>query len=452
MAQARQIKLGLSCRFLGYHVAAWRHPDVPSDGALSLQHFLKVARKAEAEKIDMIFFADSVGVREDDLPPGSAARSMKNAELEPTTLLSAIAACTQNIGLVATASTSYNEPFNVARRYASLDHISGGRAGWNVVTSWSEQEAWNFGRDQHFDYDTRYAMADEFVDVVAGLWDSWEPDAFLRDKQSGLFYDPEKLHILNHQGRFYRVRGPLNSARTPQGRPIIVQAGGSEPGRDLGARAADVIYSSAHSIEKAQAYYADMKARVAAYGRDPAELLIMPGVTFYVDETMERAKAKQDLLQQLIEPQVGLSILYHHFGDLRDYDIDGPLPEPKHAKVKSLADSLYQMAQENSLTIRDVYLTVAAGNSGWTIVGTPESIVDELQNWSENNAADGFNICPATLPNGMEDVAEFILPELRARGMFRTEYEGPTLRENLGLALPELGDIVSRHGRKVVSL
>jgi FMN-dependent oxidoreductase (nitrilotriacetate monooxygenase family) len=444
MTTQRQMKLGLSCRYLGYHVAAWRHPDVPADGALQFDHFLKIARKAEAEKIDMIFFADSVGVREENLPPGSAARSMKNAELEPITLLSALAACTSNIGLVTTASTSYNEPFHIARKYASLDHISHGRAGWNIVTSWSQQEAWNFNRDEHIDYDTRYAMADEFVDVVTGLWDSWEPDAFIRDKKSGVFYDDKKLHVLDHAGRFYKVRGPLNSAYTPQGRPIIVQAGASAQGRDIGARAADVIYSSAFSLEKAQGYYADLKGRAAAYGRNPDELLIMPGVTFYVDESMEKAQAKQKMMEALIDPLLGLSILYNGFGDLSQHDIDGPVPEPKNARVRSIADNLYQMAQEKNLSIRDLYLAVAAGNSGWTIIGTPESIVDELQLWLNKGGADGFNICPATLPGGMDDVSKFILPELRSRGLFRREYEGSTLRQNLGLPMPVFGDVKGR--------
>lgn len=444
----RQMKLGLSCRYLGYHMAAWRHPDVPADGAIQFDHFLKVARMAEAEKIDMIFFADGVGIRGADEPKGSLARDMKNAELEPITLLSALAACTSHIGLVATASTSYNAPFHIARKYASLDHISKGRAGWNIVTSWSEQEAWNFNRDAHFGYDERYAMADEFVDVVAGLWDSWEPDAFLRDKESGLFYDEKKLHILNHVGKFFKVRGPLNSARTPQGRPIIVQAGASVPGRDIGARAADVIYSSNVTLDKAQAYYADMKARAKAYGRNPEELLIMPGITFYIDETMEKARAKRDLLQELIHPMIGLQTLYHGFGDLSAHDPDGPVPEPKNARVKSLADNLYAMAQEKGLSIRQLWQVAAAGNSGWTVTGTPESIADELQLYMDQGAADGFNICPATLPGGMEEVAQFLLPELRARGLFRTEYEGTTLRENLGLPMPQMGDI---RGRKKVA-
>src|SRR5579863_9629216 len=229
----RQIKLGLSMRYLGYHAAAWRHPDAEPGAASKFEHFCRVARTAEAAKFHMLFLADGIGIRARDEPPGSLCRSAQNAELEPITLLSALAAVTRRIGLVATASTTYNEPFHVARKYASLDHISGGRAGWNIVTSWSDEEARNFNRDQHLDYDTRYERATEFARVVTGLWDSWEEDAYIRDKESGLYYDPAKLHVLEHQGKHFKVRGPLNSAATPQGRPILVQAGAAEQGQAI---------------------------------------------------------------------------------------------------------------------------------------------------------------------------------------------------------------------------
>lgn len=252
------MKLGVSLRYLGYHMAAWRHPDVPADGALDFRYFLNSAKKAEAAKFDMIFFADGIGIRASDTPKGSLARDSKNAELEPLTLLGAIGACTSHIGLVATASTTYNEPFHIARKYASLDHISGGRAGWNVVTSWSQQEAWNFGRDEHLGYEERYERASEFVDVVRKLWDSWEDDAFIRDKSSGVFYDASKLHIPAHVGKHFKVRGPLNSARTPQGRPLIVQAGAAEAGREIAAKNADVVYSASFALGEAQDYYGDL--------------------------------------------------------------------------------------------------------------------------------------------------------------------------------------------------
>lgn len=444
MNAKRQMRLGLSIRYLGYHPASWRHPDVPADGAIQFEHFLKVAQKAEASKLDMVFFADGVAVRAEDNPEGALSRDMKNAELEPLTLLAALGACTNNIGLVSTASTTYNEPFHIARKFASIDHISKGRAGWNVVTSWSKHEAWNFNREQHLGADERYERAAEFVEVVAGLWDGWEPDAFIRDKASGQFYNPEKMHVLDHKGKHFAVRGPLNSARTPQQRPIIVQAGASEAGRDIAARTADVIYTNAFKLDAAQAYYTDMKERAKRYGRSPDDILVMPGVTFYVGRTREEAQAKLDQLQDLIHPLTGLSMLYSYVGDLSGHDLDGPVPEPTDPKILSIGQNLLDLARKDNLTIRELYKTIAAGGAGRYIVGTAEEIVDDLQLWFENGAADGFNICPAILPTGMDDVAEFIMPELRKRRLFRTEYEGTTLRANLGLPDPVLGDIAAR--------
>jgi FMN-dependent oxidoreductase (nitrilotriacetate monooxygenase family) len=434
MTQDTKMRLGLSMRYLGYHIAAWRHPDVPSGGAIDFNYFLNSAKKAEAAKLDMIFFADGIGIRADDNPKGSLALDMKNAELEPLTLLSALGACTSNIGLVATASTTYNEPFHIARKYASIDHISGGRAGWNVVTSWSQQEAWNFSRDAHLGYDERYERADEFVDVVKALWNSWEDDAFIRDKESGIFYDETKLHTPHHKGKHFSVRGPLNSARTPQGRPLIVQAGASEPGREIAAKSADVVYSSTLDLASAQKYYADVKSRLAKYGRQPNELLIMPGLTPYIGKTRQEAQDKFDQLQELIHPLAGLSLLYNAFGDLSAYDLDGPVPEKIEKEVHSIGRNLLDVAKRDNLTLRQLYKHVAAGNAGRALVGTAEDIADDMESWFKNGAADGFNICPATLPQGIDDMVDLLLPELRRRGLFRTEYEGATLRENLGLA------------------
>ncbi|PLZ03171.1 nitrilotriacetate monooxygenase [Burkholderia sp. WAC0059] len=429
----RKMKLGLSMRYLGYHIAAWRHPDVPADGAIRFDHFLNVAKKAEAEKIDMLFFADGVGVREPDIPKGALARSMKNAELEPLTLLAALGACTSRIGLVATASTTYNEPFHIARKFASIDHISGGRAGWNVVTSWSTQEARNFSRDEHLGYDERYERAEEFVDVVNKLWESWEDDAFVRDKASGIFYDERKLHAPHHKGKHFQVEGPLNSARTPQGRPLIVQAGIAEAGRELGARAADVVYNMMLDFDSARAYYDDMKSRLAKHGRQPDELLVMPGVTPYVGRTRQEAQEKYEQLQELIDPLAGLSAIYSTVGDLSAYDIDGPVPDIGGQALRGIAADNIAAAQRENLTIRQLYKKMTAANSGRSLVGTAEDIVDDMEHWFRNGAADGFNICPPILPGGMDDLAAFILPELRRRGLFRTEYEAATLRGNLGL-------------------
>ncbi|VVE32028.1 LLM class flavin-dependent oxidoreductase [Pandoraea commovens] len=437
MSNDGMMRLGVSMRYLGYHMAAWRHPDVPADGAIDFHYFLESARKAEAAKFDMIFFADGVGVRASDTPPGSAARDAKNAELEPLTLLAAIGACTKHIGLVGTASTTYNEPFHIARKYASIDHISAGRAGWNVVTSWSQQEAWNFNRDEHLGYEERYERADEFVDVVKKLWDSWEDDAFIRDKASGIFYDENKLHVPHHKGKHFKVRGPLNSARTPQGRPIIVQAGAADAGREIAAKNADVVYSASFDIQSAKAYYDDLKGRLAKYGRTPDQLLIMPGLTPYVGRTRQEAQDKFDQLQELIDPLSGLSILYSVLGDLSGYDLDGPVPATSAGPVSSIGNGLLELARRENLTIRQLYKIRASG--GRQLIGTAQDIVDDMESWFREGAADGFNLCPATLPGGLDDFIEFILPELRRRGLFRTEYAAQTLRGNLGLGALSFG-------------
>jgi FMN-dependent oxidoreductase (nitrilotriacetate monooxygenase family) len=431
-----QIKLGLSMRYVGYHAAAWRHPNADPSSASKLSHFVRVARTAEAAKFDMVFLADGIGIRSKDEPPGSLARSAQTAELEPLTLLSALSAVTSRIGLVATASTTYNEPFHIARKYASLDHLSGGRAGWNIVTSWSDAEARNFNRDSHLDYDTRYERAAEFVQVVKGLWDSWEEDAVLGDKASGLFFDPAKLHALNHVGKHFKVRGPLSVKRTPQGRPLLVQAGASEQGMDIAAENADLVYSVAQEIAPAQRYYATLKARLARFGRRPEELLILPGITHFVGRTAQEARDKYDQLNALVDPALGLSYLYTQMGDLSEYDVDGPVPEPKDPQVRSMAAGLLSLARRDNMTIRQLYTHIAAGFGTRVVVGTPQQVVDDMQAWVEAGAADGFNICPPMLPDGLDDFATLVMPELRRRGMFRTEYEAATLRGNLGLPMP----------------
>ena len=420
-------------RYLGYHDGAWRHPDVPAGGATDFSYYLNSAQIAQHGKFDMVFFADGVGIRADDNPPGSLARSNRNVELEPITLLAALGATTRNIGLVSTASTTYNEPFHIARKFSSLDNISGGRAGWNIVTSWSEQEAWNFGRDSKPDYDTRYDRAREFVEVVTGLWDSWDDDAFLHDKAGGAFYDPTKLHILHHHGKHFKVRGPLNAPRTPQGRPVLVQAGAAQQGQEIAAAHADVVYAAQVDLADAKAYYAGLKARMAKYGRTPEQLKIMPAVVTVVGQTRAEARAKFDELQALIDPQVGLANLFLSMGDLSGYPLDGPVPEPIHAPVRSIAYNLWHKAQRENLTIRQLYLAMSAGSAGLLLVGTPTDIADRLEEWIVEEGADGFNLTPTHLPAGIEDFVEFVVPELQRRGIFRTEYEGTTLRENLGL-------------------
>lgn len=431
----KKMHLGMSIRGLGYHPAAWRHPDVPADGTLRLDHYARSALAAERGKCDLIFFADGIGIRERDIPRGALARSgYEIVEMEPMTLLPALAVVTKHIGLVTTASTTYNEPYNIARKFATLDLISNGRAGWNVVTSWSEAEAKNFNREQHVDYDTRYARAEEFVDVVKGLWDSWEEGAFPFDKQSGQFYDESKLHVLNHKGRFFSVQGPLNVGRSPQGHPVVVQAGASEQGRELAAATADIVYAIHRTKADGQKFYIDLKRRLAKYGRESGDLKILPALRPVVGKTPEEARAKFDQLQALLDPLVGLSRLNNVFGDLSGYPLDGPVPLDKlgPAELRSTSSQILERARRENLTIRQLYEEVA-GMGGFCLIGTPAQIVDVMQDWFESEACDGFNITPTHLPSGCEDFVEMITPELQRRGLFRTEYEGRTLRENLGL-------------------
>ena len=441
---ARKMRLGLSIRGHGYHPAAWRHPDVPADGTLHVEHYVRSAQIAERGKLDMIFFADGAGIRQGDDPRGSLARTGRDMlELEPTMLLPALAMVTRHVGLVTTASTTYNEPYNIARRFATLDLISQGRAGWNVVASWSEHEAQNFGLETTLDYDTRYARSAEFVDVVKGLWDGWEDGALVLDKPSGRYFDEAKMHVLNHSGRFFKVRGPLNVAGMPQGHPVIVQAGASEQGRELGAATADVIYAINHALDAAQRYYADVKGRMAKYGRAPDDLKIMPAFCPVVGRTRAEAQAKYDELQALLDPLVGLASLYSAFGDLSGYPLDGPVPLDALGvqELRSISAQLVERVKRDRPTIRQLYLQ--SGITGSARIGTPSDIADIMQEWFEAGACDGFNITPATLPGGGEDFVAMVVPELQRRGVFRTEYEGGTLRENLGLR-----PVVNRYSRR----
>jgi FMN-dependent oxidoreductase (nitrilotriacetate monooxygenase family) len=426
----------LSMRQLGYHAGGWRHPDVPAGGAMDIDYFIHVARTAERGLFDMVFLADGVALRQRDEPPGSLCRSNQNVELEPLTLLSAVAMMTRHIGLVATASTTYNEPYHIARKFASLDHISRGRAGWNVVTSWSQAEARNFNRERHLEYDVRYDRASEFVDLVRGLWDSWDADAFVHDKDSGLFYEPGKMHTLNHKGRHFSVQGPLTVSRTPQGHPVIVQAGASEQGQEIAAASADIVFTAQTDLATAQAYYASVKGRLGRHGRTADELKIMPGLLPIVGRTEAEARAKHQQLQDLIHPLVGLAHVYGPMGDLSGYPIDGPVPDPVDPEMRSRANVLLEMARRENMTIRQLYLAASSGRGHRSVIGTPARIVDAMETWVDAAAADGFNIIPTHLPGGIEDFVEMVVPELQRRGLFRTGYEGRTMRENIGLRLP----------------
>lgn len=437
-----RLKLGAFLYPTGHHVAAWRHPGAAADAGVNFRHYASLARTAEAAKFDLVFMADSVAVRGTDAEVLSRGATRYVAQFEPLTLLSGLAALTSRIGFVATASTTYNEPYHLARAFASLDQISGGRGGWNLVTSSNETEALNFGLKAHPEHADRYARAREFASVVLGLWDSWEDDAFPRDKASGVYFDEDKLHTLNHRGERFQVKGPLNVARSPQGRPVVVQAGSSEAGKDLAAETAEVIFTAQQTLEDARAFYVDVKGRLARYGRRPDDLKIMPGVSVYVAKSEAEAHDKYAELQNLIHPEVGLSLLSHMSGgfDLSAYPLDGPLPYdeiPETEGPKSRQALMIALAKREKLTIRELYLRVAGARGHWTLIGTPSQVADQLEERFLHHGADGFNVMPPSLPQGLDDFVALVVPELRRRGLFREDYEGRTLRENLGLARPE---------------
>lgn len=429
----KELKLGLSMWRMGYHVAAWRHPEVDPRGSMTFAHFLEVVEIATEGLFDLVFMPDELAIRGSDNPPGAQARQSASAELEPITLLAALAPATRNIGLVSTGSTTYSEPYNLARQMLSLDHLSGGRAGWNVVTSWGKEDALNFGHLAPPDYAMRYDRAAEFVEVVRALWRSWDADAFIRDKDSGVFYDPAKGHLADHHGPHFTVRGPLHMERSPQDEPVIVSAGDSDQGRDLAARSADIVFTAKQDIEDARDFQADIKRRAVGFGRDADHVVVMPGLMPIVAQTQAAAEAKFEEIQSLIDPTVGLAALYDRLGDLSDYPIDGPVPEPRDPAFRSRAETIYRFAQREGLTIRELYRLQAAGRGHRVLVGTPERIADEMQLWLESGAADGFNIAPTHLPAGIRDFVDMVVPELQRRGLFRHDYAGSTLRANLGL-------------------
>ncbi|RLU04382.1 nitrilotriacetate monooxygenase [Pseudomonas prosekii] len=432
----RQLKLGAFLMATGHHVAAWRHPDVPADAGLDFAHYKHLAQIAEAAKFDALFIADSLAAPIGDI----ASRMARSEHFEPLTLLSALSVVTERIGLIATATTSYNEPYHVARKFASLEHLSGGRSGWNLVTSDNAAEAQNFGRDQHIGHADRYSRAREFHRVVTGLWDSWEDDAFVRDKLGGTYYQPEKVHVLDHVGEHFRVKGPLSVARSPQGQPVIVQAGSSEAGRELAAETAEVVFTAQTSLAGAQAFYADLKGRLGRYGRSTDSLKIMPGVFVVVGRTESEAQEKYETFQQLVEPEVGVALLGRMLGnfDLSKYPLHGPLPELPltESGQQSRQALLTELAGRENLSLAELGRKIAGGRGHYSVIGTAQQIADRLQEWFENGAADGFNVLVPHLPGGLEDFASEVVPELQRRGLFRTEYEGRTLRENLGLRRP----------------
>jgi alkanesulfonate monooxygenase len=435
------MKLGLFIEGGGHHMAAWRHPDVASNGRINISRFMEAAQTAERVKFDMVFTADTnASFGADDVEYWR--RSSAASRLEPLTMLGALSAVTTHIGLVATMSTTYAEPFSVARFFASLDQISHGRAGWNLVTSLSDAEAKNFNKETHASHAERYARAREFAHVVLGLWDTWEDDAMVYDKEAGIYMNPDKMHFLNHKGTHFSVRGPLMVQRSTQGHPVIVQAGGSEDGRDLAAETAEVVFTVQQQLEAAKEFYADVKKRAARYGRGPDAIKILPGVMPVVGKTKAEAAAKYEELQNLIQPEIGVRQLSSYFGiDLSQYPIDGPVPEPKESNAEQGRIKLiYELAQRENLSIRKLYQRIIGQRAHRVLMGTAKDIADALEEWFTGGACDGFNVLPPTFPRDLDDFCNEVIPELRRRGLFRKEYEGATLRENLGLPYP-----VNRH-------
>jgi alkanesulfonate monooxygenase len=423
-------------RPVSIHTAWWRYPGSAPDANFNFQHLKRFAQTLERGRFDAFFMADHLAVL--NMPVEALKRSATVTSFDPLTLLPALAVVTDRLGLIATASTTYNEPYHVARKFASLDHLSEGRAGWNVVTSGNPQEALNFGRDEHLDHAVRYRRAREFFDVVTGLWDSWADDAFVRDQGSGTYFDPDRMRVLNHQGEFLKVRGPLNIARPIQGWPVIVQAGASEAGRQLAAETAEVIFAAGPDVENARAFYSDVKGRMEALGRPRAHLKVLPGALVIVAETLSDAREKRARLDSLVHYDSALASLSVALGtDASGFDPDKPLPRiPETNASKSAQERILALAKRENLTVRQLAQRVG-GYAGLTFVGTAASIADEMEHWLNTNACDGFNIMFPFLPAGLDDFVNGVVPELQRRGIFRREYEGRTLRENLGLPRPD---------------
>ncbi|MFS0827387.1 LLM class flavin-dependent oxidoreductase [Pseudomonas phoenicis] len=424
---SRQLRLGLFVQALGHHVGGWR-ADGAEGSPTDIQWFSWIAKTAEQGKFDMFFVGDALATSVHRLPSTMS-------RLEPLTLLSALAVQTQHIGLAATASTTFDEPFHLARALCSVDHISGGRMAWNVVTSFSADAARNFSREDLPSHADRYEVAREFLDVAFKLWDGWEEGAIVRDKASGRYSDESKIHAANHKGKHFQVQGPLNIARSPQGRPVIIEAGSSPAGQRLAAQTAEVVFTAAASLEEGQAFYRSQKQFVREAGRNPDHLLILPGVMPIVGRTREQAQAVWDQLNELVDIDNGIEQLSARFGtDMRAYPLDGPVPEIKPTEgSQSRVKLLTELAARENLTLRQL-AAVAAGSRGHrVIVGTAEDIADDFQAWLEQGGADGFNIMPAVLPEQLQLFVELVIPELQRRGLFRSEYQYATLRENLGL-------------------
>lgn len=431
----RQIHLAAFMRPASIHTGAWRYPGAWPDANFNLAHMRQMIRRLEAACFDAFFMADHLAVL--NMPVEALKRSHTVTSFEPFTLLSALSQATERIGLIATGSTTFDFPFHIARRFASLDHISEGRAGWNIVTTSNPDAALNFGLEEHVEHGERYERAREFFDVVTGLWDSFADDAFVRDQASGVYFDPSRMHVLGHKGRDYSVRGPLNIARPVQGWPVIVQAGASDAGRKLAAETAEAVFTSPGDLEATREFYSDVKGRMVKVGRDPNHMKILPACFVVVGETVAEAQAKRAKLDSLVDyaNAIGsLSIALGH--DASKLDPDGPLPDiPESNQSKSGRERAIRLARRENLTVRQLAQRMG-GYAGLALVGTGKTIADQMEEWIDANACDGFTIMFPYLPGGLEDFCDRVIPELQRRGRFRTTYQGKTLREHLGLPRP----------------
>lgn len=437
MTQKRRLRLGAFMRPVSIHTAAWRYPGGTPDANFNLKALVQYAQTLERGKFDAFFMADHLAVL--NMPMDALKRSATVTSFDPLTLLPALAMATRHLGLIATASTTFEPAYTIARRFASLDHISEGRAGWNLVTTSNPDAALNFGMDDQMPHAERYARAREFFDVVTGLWDSWADDAFIRDVESGIYFDPARLHVLDHKGKYLKVRGPLNIARPVQGWPVVVQAGASDAGRQLAAETAEVVFAAGGPLKGAQEFYADVKARTARAGRNPDHVKILPGAFVVVGDSLDEAKEKRARLDSLVNYDSGIAAVSIALGiDARKFDPDKPLPDdiPETQASKSGRDRVIELGKRENLTVRQIAGRLG-GYGGLGMVGTPQMIADQMEEWLVGEACDGFNVMFPYLPGGLDDFVDKVVPELQRRDLFRKEYEGRTLRENLGLPRPD---------------
>ncbi|HEX5455326.1 MAG TPA: LLM class flavin-dependent oxidoreductase [Stellaceae bacterium] len=433
----RQLHLNLFIHSRGHHEASWRHPATSPLPLTDIRYYQDLAQRAERAKFDSMFLADQLALGED---ASQAARTW----LEPITVLAALAVSTSHIGLIATASTTYTEPFNLARQFASIDHISRGRAGWNIVTSWLAAAARNFGGAAQVTHEDRYARAEEFMAVVRGLWDSWAADAVLDDREAGLYARADRIRPIDHRGDFYQVAGPLNMPRCPQGRPVLVQAGSSDTGRRFAARHAEAVFTAHMEKRTAQEFYGDLKRLARQEGRDPAQVLILPGLSPMIAGTEAEAQRLAREVNELTDVEVGRKRLSGRFGghDFSQLPLDRKLvpedfPDPGSVQAaRSRTEVIINLVRRDKPTLRQLLAYLAGARGHFVTAGTPEQIADLIADWFADGAADGFNVMPPLLPGMLDAFAGEVVPLLQRRGLFRTDYAGTTLRDHYGLKQP----------------